>query len=117
MIRHFVFVGALLMACPALACSITVVDTLKRTFQEADSVFVGRAISVEQHAAVFEVDERFKGVDQARVVLSTTSSCDFADFRPGRIYLVIAREHEGQFHAGLGSYTTEMTSRTQPRLD
>ena len=106
------FIGTL----PVFACSVTVIDTLKRTFQESDAVFVGRAENVVRYSASFKVSEWFKGKEGVSVVLSTASSCDFAGFETGKEYLVIARIDAGELHAGLGSYTTEITPQTQSRV-
>jgi hypothetical protein len=114
--RVILLVAALFGALPAVACTVTVIDTLKRTFQESDAVFVGRAENVETYSASFKVSEWFKGEESERVVLSTASSCDFAGFEQGKDYLVIARRDGAGLHADSGSHTTEITSETQSRV-
>jgi hypothetical protein len=114
--RTFVLLAAFIGTFPVFACSVTVIDTLKRTFQESDAVFVGRAQNVERYSASFNVSEWFKGEKAVSVVLSTASSCDFAGFETGKDYLVIAKRDAGELHADLGSHTAEITPQTQSRV-
>lgn len=112
MFKFLIAVVMVFAARSALACSVTVIDTVKRTFQEADVVFVGRVISVANFAATLEVMESFKGERQHHLVVSTASSCDFAGFEVGKIYLVVAKRDGERLHASLGSHTNELTAET-----
>lgn len=116
MFKFLIAVVMVFAARSALACSVTVIDTLKRTFQEADVVFVGRVVGVANFAATLEVTESLKGERRHQLVVSTASSCDFAGFEVGKIYLVLAKRDGETLHASLGSHTTQLTAKTHRRV-
>jgi hypothetical protein len=96
-----------------MACPVTVTDTLKRTFQESDAVFIGRVSAFGGYAATLDVMESFKGPRSQQIIVSTALSCDFASFEVGNVYLVIAKMWDEKLHAKFGSHTTEVTPQTQ----
>ena len=100
----------------ALACSFTVIDSLKMTFQRADVVFVGRVVGIADFEATLDLTESLKGPQPEQFVVSFASSCDYGSFEVGKVYLVIANQDRATLRAGLGSYTTELTPETQRRV-
>lgn len=107
---------ALLGSTPLPAQDCPCGDTSTRRFlREAETVFVGRVVDVEEEAnadgsgllPIFEVRAVWKGVSQDQIQVFGGETCAVA-FMPGKNYLVFARRVQGELVADLCSGTRRL---------
>ncbi|MCR4325427.1 MAG: hypothetical protein NUV59_01305 [Patescibacteria group bacterium] len=123
---------------PAFACSCVADYSQEQAFEDAEAVFVGRVLSIQEHrntlrqlfgddiapsyrTVKFHVTERWKGIEQNLVTVATGfggGDCGFY-FADGETYLVYA--HDGSFYGeelatGICTHT-EVLRHAQDDLD
>lgn len=117
----------LIFAGSALACSCVQPPAPEEALSQASAVFSGKVIAkdidnalggFEQIATTLQVDQAWKGVEQAHVVLHTASNSAACgvNLEIGSEYLVYATENEGQLHTSLCSRTAPLEN-AQEDLD
>ncbi len=116
MIFGLLVVGAV-AAPPAGACTCVPNPPPREAFQQADAVFVGEVIGIEEIGGEFplrhvtlRVERPFKGVFVETVAVWTAQGeigCGFP-FEQGRRYLVYAHRAEDALHASFCSRTARL---------
>lgn len=117
-LAFFVFVCILAGARTAAACSCVPPPPPERAVEQADAVFIGTVIGIEQEGGEVErgyvvrlrVDRHVKGAQRQEVTIRTAGSsaaCGYY-FREGKQYLVYANAVEGHLHTTLCSRTARV---------
>ena len=98
--------GLLIPAEKAMACDCMIPANAREAKEKASAAFTGTVRKIEKfkddrketyNAVTLAVDESWKGVNQAEVVVYTSwSSCQF-DFEEGKRYLLYPYEHDGRY--------------------
>ncbi|TMU83749.1 hypothetical protein FGG79_18800 [Bacillus sp. BHET2] len=100
MVRIFIFVSCFLLFLPIAVIACKCVEKSDEVhFTDADAVFVGEVVKVDEHkeVAAVEVISTWKGLKASNVYLYTNkTSCGF-NFREDRTYLFYAQKQKGKY--------------------
>jgi Tissue inhibitor of metalloproteinase len=110
-----------LFSLKGYACSCVPPDTPEKELQQADAVFSGKVIKVEeggsgefsansssQVSVTLEVKEIWKGIEENRIVVKTeqhSASCGY-EFEKNKEYIVYAQKQGNEWYVSLCSRTT-----------
>ncbi|MCE9545338.1 MAG: hypothetical protein K8T25_07460 [Planctomycetia bacterium] len=115
---------ALVLTAPyAIACKCAPPPPPKEALAGSSAVFSGKVIQVEQNGrrkqVTFEVDRAWKGVDAARVVVSTAtdSAACGVSFEQGKSYLVYCHGQGKELSTSLCTRTKTLDSADEDLKD
>lgn len=111
MVRIFIFAICFLLFLPigAIACKCEE-KSEEVHFKEADAVFVGEVVKVDDHkgVAAVGVTRTWKGLKESSVYIYTNkTSCGF-DFIEGQTYLFYAQKQKGKYTVGACSGSVDI---------
>jgi len=117
-----ILIGFMLFSAQtAFACSCAFSDDPIQSFQQADTIFVGKVLRKDnlenyRYAITIEIQESLKAIKEHNIVVYTNMgepACEYL-FRVGESYLIYAFKNSPDTGMNGGKFSVSKCSRTRP---